>query len=366
MSNLWCDGFRRYGGVKARMLEGKACAQVDGNWNLASANPRTGTHHARLTDALDSCEFRRVFGAPKSTVMVGMALWLDELPFIEPAIGGTRDGFYVGRFADAANGSQIFIYVGTDGGLVAYRSGPFVGGFFDCTLLGRADPCIVAGAYQHVEIKAIAGNGSAGAIEVRVDEVTRLNLTGIDTVRTANVEFSQIGIGRLSGTCFTGGGHVDLADVFANDSLGSSNNDFIGDHKSFCQMANADTARADFTPSAGASQYGVIDETPPNDGDYLDLAATTGRTDVGFEDLPGNATAVAVARPFVRAKKNDAGTATIKPGIRSGSSVGQGGAQPVTTGFAYYDEAIEVDPATGVPFTPAGLNASFEVIERSS
>jgi hypothetical protein len=366
MSNLWCDGFRRYGGVKARMLEGKAWAQVDGNWNLATANPRTGTHHLRLTDGLSSCEARRVFGAPKTIVQVGMAVWFDELPNIEPTIGGGVDGFYLGRLCDAANGSQVFIYVGTDGGLVAYRSGPFIGNFFDCTLLGRSNPCIVAGAYQHVEIKAVAGNGTAGALEVRVDEVTRLNRTGIDTVFTANTEFSQIGIGRLSGTCFAGGGNVDLADVFANDSLGSSNNDFIGDHKSFCQMANADTARADFTPSTGASQYGVIDETPPNDADYLDLAASTGRTDVGFEDLPGNATAVAVARPFVRAKKNDAGTATIKPGIRSGSSVGQGAAQPVTTGFAYYDEAIEVDPATGVPFTPAGLNASFEVIERAS
>jgi hypothetical protein len=58
MSSRWCDGFGRYGGDEAKMLNGSssnAWAQVDlgaSDWVLSSVNPRTGNWHLRMTDGL--------------------------------------------------------------------------------------------------------------------------------------------------------------------------------------------------------------------------------------------------------------------------------------------------------------------------
>jgi hypothetical protein len=376
MANRWCDGFGRYGGTKSFMLNGsagQAWAQVDASWALSTANPRTGTHHLRLTDFSTVCEARRVFGTPLTEVFVGMAVYMDELPFIEPTVGvfdaSEADGFYLARFADAANGDQIFVYVGTDGGLVVYRADVNVGtAYLDWTLLGRSDPVIAAGAYQHVEIYAKAGNSTAGAIEIRVDEVTKLNLTGIDTVRTANVEFSQWGIGRLSGTVFAGGGKVDVADTFCNDTTDDSSacSTWVGDCKSGVLMVNADTAQADFTLSSGVSGYALLNEKPPSDASYIETAASTAESDFAIENGPASLSEVLTVRPFLRAWKDDAGTCTIAPNMKSGVTKGTVSGQPITTAAAYYDSNVPLDPATGVPWTLTGLNAALEVAERTA
>ena len=80
---------------------------------------------------------------------------------------------------DQANEWQASVYLGTDGALEVRRASSPLG-----IVLGRTIPIIGAGAYQPVEIYAKAGNAD-GAIEIRVDEITRLNLSGRDTAAAA-------------------------------------------------------------------------------------------------------------------------------------------------------------------------------------
>jgi hypothetical protein len=61
-------------------------------------------------------------------------------------------------------------------------------------LLGRSDPCVAPGGYHHFEFKTKIDNAT-GYIEVRVNEVTVLNLTGIDTQNTANAAAAQFMVG---------------------------------------------------------------------------------------------------------------------------------------------------------------------------
>ena len=55
----------------------------------------------------------------------------------------------------------------------------------------------------------------------------------------------------------------------------------------------------------------------------------------------------------------------LAPNISSSGTDGTVTAQPVTTAFAYYDSNVPIDPDTGVPWTPSGLNAALEIIERT-
>lgn len=354
MANRWCDGFGRYGGVKANMLNGssgQAWAAAGSRFTLSTDNPRTGTHCLRMTPDAGGSGCRRVFGAPLSEVFLGIAIYVHTLPSKEFEGSAT----YLFSIRDQANNQQFTIVLGTDGALEARRG---------ATVLGRTVPIIGAGAYQHIELYAVAGNGTAGAIEIRVDEVTKLNLTGIDTVTSASVEFSQWAFGYETG----GGTDIDFADAYCNDTVadGSGCDSFIGDCKSSWREVNADTAQADFALSAGVSGYALLDDIPPNDAEYISTASSTARSDFGFVNGPGNESEILTARPAVRAWKDDAGTCEIAPSIVSNGDDATVTSQPLTTAPAYYDSNVPIDPDTGVPWTPAALNAAFEIIERTA
>lgn len=357
--NRWADGFGRYGGTTAYMLNGsssQAWAQVDGGFSLSSANPRTGSWHLRMASDNAPGVSRRVFGEPLEEVLVGFAIFCHTLPTVET--NGATNGTILLSLRDQANTQQCRIYLGTDGAIEARC---------DSEILGRTLPIIGAGAYQHIEVYALAGADNDGAIEVRVDEVTKLNLTGITTVVSENIEFSQMAVGgELHSVNSTP--QVDFADFYANDTAddGSGCNTFIGDTKCGVLMVNADTAQADFTLSTGVSGYALLDETPPNDADYIDTASTAAESNFGLENGPANLTEILTVRPFNRAWKDDAGTCTIAPAMISGGDKSAVDDQPITTAPAYYDSNVPVNPDTGVPWTLTNLNSALVVVERVS
>lgn len=371
MANRWCDGFGRYGGNKVLMLNGssgQAWAQIDSAFSLSTDNPRTGSHCLRLgTGTNQKGMARRVFGAPLEEVLVGFGIFAGALPHFEPSLTVSLlsgKGVFLGSFRDQANGPQIAIYLGTDGSLVAYREGYQDGsGYFVGELLGRSLPVIGAGAYQHIEIYARASNEN-GALEIRVDEITRLSLTGINTIPTESPEFSQFAWGRNDGEFLTS--PIDMADIYANDTVndGSGCHTFIGDCKSGWLPVNADTAQADFALSAGSDGFALLDDTPPDDATYISTSATTAQSDFGLTNGPANLSEILTVRPAVRAQKDDAGSALIAPSMKSNSVKETVAGQPITTAFAYYDNNVPFNPDTDAPWTLAELDAALHVVER--
>ena len=367
MANLWCDGFGRYGGDKSKMLNGssgQAWAQVDAGLSLTTDNPRTGTHCLRLAANSSDEWARRIFGGAKEEVLVGQAWHFEELPYAEPTIGILASpGVCIGSFRTQANLPQISLFVGTDGSIIAYRGGEDPSGEFDATLLGRTIPIIGAGAYQHIEVYLRASNEN-GALEIRVDEITRLSLTGIDTIPQGAPEVSQWawgaqGVASISGT-------VDVADAYANDTVndGSGCHTFIGDCKSGWLPVNADTAQADFALSAGSDGFALLDDTPPDDATYISTSATTAQSDFGLTNAPANLSEILTVRPAVRAQKDDAGSALIAPSMKSNGVKEAIAGQPITTAFAYYDANVPFNPDTDAPWTLAELDAALHVVER--
>ncbi|XUU60637.1 hypothetical protein ACRAQ6_13920 [Erythrobacter sp. HA6-11] len=366
MANRWCDGFGRYGGSKPLMLNGsssQAWAEVPTDTSLVSlsgANPRTGTHCYRYANGVTQRTTRRVFGAQLTEVFLGCAIYFHTLPTTETSSSGQltngSGGWCLFSLRDQSNGDQCSIWLGTDGALEARRRS---------TILGRSDPVIGAGAYQHIEVHAVAGTGTSGALEIRVDEATVLNLTGINTISTSNVEFSQWSFGPQTLCGYT---TADFADFFCNDAVddGSGCNTWIGDCKSGWREPDADTAQADFTKSTGSVGFDLLDDTPPNDATFIATSATSARSDFGLAAGPVNTSEILTTRPAVRAWKDDAGTAQVSPSMASGGVKATVSSQPIATAPAYYDSNVPLNPDTGAPWTPAELDAALEVIERAA
>jgi hypothetical protein len=251
MALLGCDGFDHYG-VIGNLTEG-AWAEVTtggGAITLVTTNPRTGTHHLRFATSSAVRTARRVLGGPKTTVGIACVLYMSQLP-------SSNAAFVIYDFRDAANAFQVSIVVQSTGTISAYR------GTKDGVLLGTsASPAVTAEAYQHIET-IVFFSQTVGTVEVRVNGVTVLSLTGQDTVASSLVECSQIGFvcGNSNGAGTAHGVLSDLDDVFWYDETGSFNNSFLGDRRVLTLFPDADTVQADWTAVGAANGFDAIRRT---------------------------------------------------------------------------------------------------------
>lgn len=346
----WVDGFEHYGAV-AHMTEGvgggAAWSQVDNNdWNISTANPATGTYHLRLSDTATTPKIvRRIVGTSQQVVGFGYRFSVEDLPSEEDTASNAGTQLSMVDFRDVANGQQCHVSMGTDGSVYACRGDTF---------LGRSDPCIAPGGYHHFEAKIKVDN-TTGYIEVRINEVTVLNLTGIDTQGTASAECSQVAI-RMQCSAVdstVGFGTFDVEDAFLWDDDDSDPEntvvDFVGDKGAYYLRPNADTATSEFDINGSATAYGALDEVPPNGTDYLDTALSTARTIVGVESLPGNVSEVIAMQSVIYTRKEESGTVEMRGGIVSGVEESYGPTDSPSTEYAYIRPAVKtIDPDTGV------------------
>lgn len=348
MALKWVDGFEHYGASEVNMQEGvggaAAWAQVENTWALSTSNPATGTSHLRLSDTSSPpSRLRRVLGPAQQVVGHGYRFSVADLPDTEG--DSSEERLIMSDWRDESNGHQVAIGMGTDGSVFSYRS---------TTTLGRSDPAFSPGGYHHFERKSKIDN-STGYDEVRINEVTVLNLTGIDTQNTANATASQVQSGLLgsvtSGT--VGFSTFDVDDFFAwDDDASDAENtvvDFVGDKGCYYLPTTADTAEADWTKSTGVTGYDLLDETTPNDADYIGDSTGAARSIFQVAALPGNVSEVIAMMPVIRARKEESGTVNLRGGVVVGASESYTPTDSPSTEFAYMTPGPKtIDPDTGV------------------
>lgn len=355
MALLWCDGFDHYGTSTARMLDG-AYAEVGTSVSLVTTNPRTGTHHLRITggsgQAATFC--RRVLGGAKTTVGIGAVFYYTSLP------SGNNCQRVFG-FYDATNATQLAIVVQSTGTIEAWRGAAGSG-----TSLGvTSSPVVVASAYQHIEAVVLFSQ-TVGTVEVRVNGVTVLSVSGVDTCNTALTECSQVYIGGAGSATQTDSTHY-IDDVFCYDNTSSYNNTFIGDRRVLTLFPDANTATADWTAVGAASGYLCIDEASPNDDtDYI-TAATVGLvSQFGLQNLPAGISVINAVVMVERARKTEAGTANTQVSVVSGASTSNGVDKALTEVYTYRQDVFQTDPASAAPFTPAEVDALQFKVARTA
>lgn len=359
MSLLWCDGFDHYG-ILGNLTEG-AWAQNNGNCTLVTTNPRTGTHHLRHAGNSSQAGLqRRVLGGAKTTVGLAGVFYLSSLP-------STNDRFCPFVFNDAANANQVTIVIQSTGVIEAKR------GSRTGTSLGvSASPAVTAEAYQHIECMVFFSQ-TVGTVEVRVNGVTVLSISGADTVATSLVECSQVVFFSSSESGLnteTTVPQADLDDVFCYDSAGSFNNTFIGDRRVLTLFPNADTIQADWTPVGAANGYDCINDTTP-DGDTTYITASVPGSpgpisEFGIENLPAGISAISAVVLVEMARKTEAGDANTQWSVVSGASETAGADKPLTEVYTYRQDVFETDPASAAPFTPSEVDALLIKVERTA
>lgn len=163
---------------------------------------------------------------------------------------------------DVGGQDQLAIRVNNDGSMSAYRDNIFVLGTSSTGLF-------TTDSWYYWEFKCVIDN-TVGSVEWRIDGKTVWELTSVNTQALVNFTWDAF---RL----FHVGNSTLYDDLYINDSIGTINNDFLGDVIVETLFPASDGTITNWTPSAGGAHADLIDDAPftavISESDYVDSNA---------------------------------------------------------------------------------------------
>jgi hypothetical protein len=229
----------------------------------------------------------------------------------------------------------------------------------------RGDRSVLLGTYagafpggnvwNHFQVKIIFNNG-AGEVHVRKNGSATDNfvLTGINTISTVNAYAN-----KLDSITVNSANPVQKFDdmwIFSATVVAGEPSDFLGDMRAIQIMPNSDNV-VQFTPQTGPTNYTNVDELINASGDYVS-SQTAGQVDLygnpGFTVAPTSVLGLAIRS---LGRKTDAGPRTVGHEIKSGATTVDSPGQAIGTLTEAVVMNADLDPNTGVAWTPSGVAA---------
>lgn len=291
-------------------------------------------------------------GGGKQTAIFGGA-WLQSGSTFANA-GGCIVQAIEGSSTPGTNKVQISLHVNTAlGTLYIRRGGSPAGGYVtgdDGTLLVAGTRVLVPGIYYYVEMKVYV-HGSTGRVIVRINGVVDIDFTG-NTLGAVNL---LVDAWR---PILSSSNPVYWDDLYFADNTGAQNNDFLGDVRVEALFPNATGAAGTWTPNAAGANYTKVNEaSPDSDTTYVSTGVVGNIDEYNFTDSTAVAAVIKGIQTGLFARKEDAGARTIAPVIRQTATDYVGTAVALGVAYAEYQQMYELNPATGVAFTLAEVNA---------
>lgn len=367
MAILWAENFDYFGGDTNKLLNGlwASFTTIGGtsyDFELVTTSPRSGTHCLEMNGAgtAQSESFaRRVFPSALTTFGFAEVFYSVNLP-------AANNTVILAQFRDAANALQLTVYLQSTGAIAVWRaSGTSPRG----TLLGTSTVLATANAWSHIETRVVMSD-TVGAVTIRLNETTILDLTNIDTVATALVECSQVAVGYHvpspeAATLPT----VRWDDMILWDTSSSYNNDFLGDHHIFTVFPNQDTAEADWIESAGSVGYSLIDDATPDDATYIEATAVNDVSVFELGDLSAEVSSIAAVITMPRMLKTAGGTSKVQVSMLAAGSptaAADGADRAITEAATYWPDVFQEDPGTAAPWSRDSFNAAQIRVTRTA
>lgn len=232
-----------------------------------------------------------------------------------------------------------------DGSLAFYRG--------TSTQIGVSDTGLVsADTWYFIEAKVTFDN-TTGSVEIKLDGVTKINESPVDTVSSANEQVTNI---RL----YSNGGLTYADDFYICNTSGTECNNFLGDIKIKPYYAASDGTYTQFTPSSGSDHYAMVDDDPLADANTYNESSTVGHRDSCGLDTYSETGTVHVVQVIAPVLNPDSGSMTVKPFIRSGTSPANNDgpemalSQTMKAAVAIYEK----EPTDDVAWTAAKINAA--------
>lgn len=221
------------------------------------------------------------------------------------------------------------------------------------TVLGTGTKVINTGVWYYVEVKATI-DPSVGVVNLKVNEVTDINLTGQNTRQSSN---NYANIITFTGT--SGGGRYRIDDLYILDTTGGSNNDFLGDMKVEGIAPNSEGGNTNWTATPTSTPNYQCVETY-GDSEYISTGTPTTIDTFNFGNLYNITGDIAAVQVVIWAKNTDSTNHTIKSAIRIGSSNYLAATAQTVDDTAYkaFNFIHETNPATTSVWSTSGVNGA--------
>lgn len=346
MSLLFMEGFDHYDNIAAVKNSSK-WASVGGSYPYSVDSGRNG---GRGLEASNSNGYAyALLNTTDDTLVFGAALYINSR-------GSTNylTSFYYTIQNSLAQNLCYLAMTGTNfqADMFALKNGAE-------TILATFD--VPVATWLYIETK-IYFHASAGTAIIKVNGVEVVNETGLDTLggetdaipyRFALLNSSNSNANTISD------------DIYVCDTLGSSNNDFLGDVVIKTLVPEADSAVA-FTRSAGANNYENIDDTPYADGTTYNYSSTPTDKDLfTFSDLAISPSAIHGVSVEAKARKVTPGLVSVGLHLNTGANLNDLGAYAyIDETFRYVSKLSEYQTGT-TPWDASAVNAliaGYEVV----
>ena len=250
------------------------------------------------------------------------------------------------RFVDSDGSIQAAISIGNDGTVRLYRGSVSSG-----TLLATSANSLPILGWNFIEAKLTIAD-SGGTFEVRVNESVWVTFTGDTKQSSTQTTAVRIQIyGRASDNA--------IDDLYICDGTGTTNNNYLGD-------VRVDTVRpigagnyAELSRQGSASNWDNVDDTTIDSDSSYNFSNTVGQRDtLDCGNLPSITGIIFGVQLNIAARKDDAGSRTLRSLTRVSSTDYEGASQNVGTDYRVYRQILEQNPNTATAWTESQINTA--------
>lgn len=220
------------------------------------------------------------------------------------------------------------------------------------TILGTSTSLISDTTWTYIEFKAVINN-STGSFDLRINGVSEVSDTNIDTQNSSNSYVDKVALGKDAGSF-----SFEFDDYYINNS------EFLSTIKVYTIVPTSDSSVA-WTPSAGSNYECVDDAGQGHDSDTSYITATT--TNIkdlyGLSDLALTSGVIkGIAHNFT-ARKTDLNPTNIEPIIEVNGSEYTSTSQSMTTSYLNYQTIWENNPDTASAWTYSDIDSLIAGIQ---
>ena len=183
---------------------------------------------------------------------------------------------------------------------------------------------------------------SAGALELKIDNVMALSVTGVNTQNSANAWVDAVDLEPQAPGGAIANVNVTIDDLRYNDTTSdsgaSANNTWMGDQSVRTANATGNDA-VQWTPLSGANWQNVASATFDGDTAYNYSSTATQQDTYDFGALQNTITTIAAVQITYAARKgDDAGSRSVKSVIKISGTSYFGNTYSMPSTYAYFTD----------------------------
>lgn len=342
MAILFIDGFDSYGpeGQNISTICGSYLDNTGGGSVISRNITRFGVGFSLA--AIDGNTYNSMVKAlfpDKGVATVGAAV-------IKQAAGAIQ----VMAFADSgAADFQVGLQYNAGNQLVV-RRGNATGG----TVLATGTRVASLSEWNYIEMR-VGIHATTGFVEVRVNNITDILVTGVNTKNTANSVVNRVCMGGGNGYA------ILFDDMYVTDET-TPNSGFLGDCRVQTLLPDGSGQNSAWSVSGATSGWQCVDDTAAQvNGTYSDTDFVYGSgTGIKFEctmsNLSGTSPTVFGIAVSNVSKKGDAGARTCQNLIYTNNAEASGAAYNLSTSYINYTDLFNTNPVTASSWTPTDIN----------